>query len=84
MPCEGEFDGIKGMPLTICNGKGLCVSEELNPCVVHGCEGKECGEECLMGDIMGWCDAEENCGFSPDVECSNILIISDFHIFYRH
>ena len=28
-----------------------------------------------MGDIMGWCDARGDCGFSPDVECSKIIIL---------
>ena len=62
------------MGFSVCNGEGLCVSAELNPCAVHGCEGKGCGEECLMGDIMGWCDAAGNCEYSPDVECGNIII----------
>ena len=75
-PCVGNFQGMGG---GICDGNGRCVEPLMNPCSVHGCEGKACGEECLMGDIMGWCDARGDCGFSPDVECSKIFIINIFY-----
>ena len=52
----------------ICNGKGRCVSVLENPCSVHGCEGKLCGERCLMGDIQGWCDSKGEC-ISEVEEC---------------
>jgi len=48
----------------ICDGEGWCVSVLENPCEVHGCEGKRCGEECLMGDIMGNCNKEGQCDFN--------------------
>ena len=53
----------------ICDGKGNCVSPEMNPCAVHGCEGKDCGDSCLMGDIMGWCDATGECSFAQEPQC---------------
>ena len=52
----------------ICDGKGNCVSPRINPCAQHGCDGKKCGDNCLMGDIMGWCDHRGTCDFSP-VKC---------------
>ena len=53
----------------ICDGKGHCVSLEMNPCAVHGCEGKDCGDSCLMGDIMGWCNATGECSFAQEPRC---------------
>ena len=35
----------------------------MNPCDVHGCEGKKCGEDCLLGDIMGVCNKNGECDF---------------------
>ena len=54
---------------TVCDGKGSCVSVEMNPCEAHGCEGKDCGDSCLMGDIMGWCDAAGECIFAQKPRC---------------
>ena len=71
LPCKSKS---KIMGPSICDGKGSCVAAELNPCEVHGCEGKNCGQKCLMGDMRGWCDATGNCGFKRDVKCSNIII----------
>ena len=65
-PCTAEFDG---MGPKICDGKGRCVSPEMNPCAVHGCKGKDCGDSCLMGDIMGWCDATGDCSFAQETRC---------------
>jgi len=59
-----------GMGGGICDGKGSCVSPMINPCSVHGCDGKKCGDDCLMGDIMGWCDHRGTCDFAP-VECGH-------------
>ena len=50
----------------ICDGKGSCVSPLFNPCNVQVCKGKQCGDECTVGDIIGWCDARGNCEFNPD------------------
>ena len=50
----------------VCDRNGRCVSAMLNPCSIHGCEDKDCGEMCIMGDIAGWCDARGKCSFSPD------------------
>ena len=47
----------------VCDGDGYCVSPEFNPCSVHGCGGKECGDECLLGDILGVCNADGECDF---------------------
>ena len=65
-PCNAEFEG---MGPKICDGKGSCVSPEMNPCAVHGCEGKVCGDSCLMGDILGWCEATGECSFDQEPRC---------------
>ena len=65
-PCTAELDG---MGPKICDGKGHCVSPEMNPCAVHGCEGKVCGDSCLMGDILGWCEATGECSFDQEPRC---------------
>ena len=52
-------DGCGG----VCDGYGLCVNAEENPCEQHGCEGKSCGEECLQGDVVGVCDIYGECNF---------------------
>merc|ERR1712080_467491 len=57
-PC-GKLCGFSG----VCDDGGNCVSPEENPCVQHGCAGKSCGDECLMGDIAGYCDAHGACDF---------------------
>ena len=63
-------DKTCGQPCSegICDGNGRCASPEENPCTVHGCEGKKCGESCLNGDIMGACDASGKCA-SKGVNC---------------
>ena len=56
----------------MCDGNGFCVNGETNPCAVHGCDGKKCGDRCLRdGDIMGFCnkfldcdDIKKSCGIS--------------------
>ena len=51
-----------GFGAGICdNETESCVSAFYNPCAVHGCEGKMCGEKCLMGDLMNECDANGDC-----------------------
>ena len=59
-------DKTCGLPCSegICDGNGRCASPEENPCMVHGCEGKECGESCLSGDTMGACDASGKCSLN--------------------
>ena len=65
-----------GMP-GVCDGKGQCVSAETNPCAVHGCGGQDCGESCLMGDLMGWCDEKGKCVSSQDeVKCGKCMKIN--------
>jgi len=54
----------------VCDGQGVCVSPEENPCLEQGCGAKECGEECLQGDIIGTCDSEGECVFFGGVSCS--------------
>ena len=55
-----------------CDKHEQCVDELLYPCAFHGCAGKKCGEDCLMGDIMGFCDSDENCMYHPsDIDCGN-------------
>merc|ERR1719245_1061761 len=53
----------------MCNGSGMCVNAEMNPCSKHGCDGLGCGDSCLMGDIMGWCDRSGECLFSGPPMC---------------
>ena len=67
VPCENSELGKDG---GICDGEGHCVHPMINPCSQHGCDGKKCGDDCLMGDIMGWCDHRGTCDFSP-VKCGN-------------
>ena len=45
----------------MCDGDGYCVNPEENPCTRQGCGGKECGDECLLGDILGVCNANGEC-----------------------
>ena len=65
--CENSELGKEG---GICDGGGHCVHPITNPCSQHGCDGKECGDGCLMGDVLGWCDNEGACVSSP-VQCGN-------------
>ena len=32
-----------------------------NPCAIHGCDGKKCGDACLKGDVQGWCNSDGTC-----------------------
>ena len=63
--CENSELGKEG---GICDGGGHCVHPLTNPCSQHGCDGKECGDDCLMGDVLGWCDSQGTCSSSP-VQC---------------
>ena len=60
----------------VCDGIGHCRHLMENPCAVHGCDEKKCGEVCLNGDIQGWCDNEGKCepSFMKPV-CGRIIII---------
>ena len=58
----------------VCNRNGSCVSPETNPCEIHGCDKKRCGETCLMGDIMGWCNSKGDCEFTRDnIKCGKLI-----------
>ena len=74
--CIADWDyPTSGNRPGICNGKGVCVDPLMNPCSVHGCEGKSCGDDCLSGDIMGWCDANGNCDFqNHDPDCGGMSL----------
>ena len=62
----------------VCDGHGYCVSGEMNPCAVHGCGGKSCGDECLQGDIMGLCDENGICEFNPgNLNCGIFILWLD-------
>ena len=39
-----------------------------NPCVMQGCDGLKCGDECLSGDILGFCNANGICSSNVDQE----------------
>ena len=58
----------------ICNGYGWCTDPIMNPCSVHGCRGKNCGDECLSGDVMGVCDATGNCEFNYNPDCGGMQL----------
>ena len=72
-----------GFGAGICDNKTeSCVSAFYNPCAVHGCEAKLCGDQCLNGDIMYQCDANGYCngynhicpkGIVPSVFNSKII-----------
>ena len=67
-PTPGNRSGI-------CDGNGGCVHPLMNPCSVHGCEGKKCGDDCLSDDIVGWCDAKGNCDFqNHDPDCGGMSL----------
>ena len=57
----------------MCDKHETCVDRELNGelnlCAHHGCDGLKCGDQCLMGDILGACDANGVCDFSTSVKC---------------
>ena len=58
----------------MCDKQGKCVDINKNPCVDHGCKGKKCGDECLMGDIVGKCNANGDCEFGKIVDCGKNLM----------
>ena len=65
---SGQFHGV-------CDGSGLCVDPIENPCVEHGCSGKQCGDSCLEGDIAGRCDSNGTCEFRPvDLQCGILIL----------
>ena len=59
-PC-GEPCKLLNIEVGVCDGRGQCRHLMENPCTVHGCDGKQFGEVCLMGDILGWCGAGGRC-----------------------
>jgi len=61
--CVGKSCGEEcgGADIGVCNGDGICVSPLENPCAIHGCQGLECGESCLSGDIVGVCNVAGEC-----------------------
>ena len=63
------------------NGAPWCVSVLENPCAHHGCEGKGCGDKCLMGDMEFECNNEGICdGYHHDCgKCSGCKSISVGH-----
>ena len=63
MQC-GVLCNISPFSQGVCDGDGFCVSQEMNPCAVHGCNGKKCGDDCLSGDIRGVCNADGECDFN--------------------
>ena len=85
--------GDGGMGGGVCSGgqKGRCVSVEMNPCSCHGCKdcGLKCGEECLVGDMVGYCSRNSTCEFSEttldcdDKRKKNYIIIPNFVRIYN-
>lgn len=63
----------------VCDGKGFCTDPIMNPCSDHGCEGRKCGDECLLGDITGLCDLRGICQFSK-VFCGKYCIPKNVYI----
>ena len=64
--CKGKECGESCGTYGICNGDGFCTSAEFNPCSVHGCGGKNCGDNCLSGDLAGICNKDGECIFDID------------------
>ena len=63
MQC-GVLCNISPFSQGVCDGDGFCVSQEMNPCAVYGCNGKKCGDDCLSGDNRGVCNADGECDFN--------------------
>ena len=75
-PCYHK-NGDKG----VCNGKGYCVSEEDNPCTLHGCGEKQCGDRCVQGDLVGVCDAKGQCEYDIERVICGISISTTIFLF---
>ena len=74
-PCRIRDVGWGITQTGICDGEGRCVHLWDNPCDRNGCKGKQCGEDCLAGDIAGWCDANGNCDVTNDnPDCEGMQI----------
>ena len=58
--CIGKTCG-QACSIGICNGDGICVNPIETPCVVHGCDGLKCGDECFSEDIVGVCNIAGEC-----------------------
>merc|ERR1719510_19650 len=68
--CKGKECGVMCGDAHMCDGNGMCVFAEMNPCSKHGCDDTMmCGDSCLMGDIMGWCDAKGECVYDGMPMC---------------
>ena len=92
MPCgelcfQKDFNISKGWH-GVCDGNGVCVSRFSNPCEVHGCDGKKCGDECLRdGDIMGFCDKDLYCDYNRKpcgiwILTNFIYLMNNWYIWY--
>ena len=77
LSCEGKTCGVMCANVYgpgVCDGHGRCADPLENPCSKHGCDGLNCGDKCLMGDIMGQCDVRLNCVLGMDnLGCGRIL-----------
>ena len=73
--CEGKECGVMcDEEYMVCDGHGSCVFAESNPCLKHGCDGLNCGDVCLMGDIIGLCDVRLKCMLEGEnLGCGKIL-----------
>ena len=64
-----------GVSPGVCDGVSQCVDPIENPCVQHGCSGKQCGDGCFSGDIRGRCDANGACEILPiDLQCGTLTL----------
>ena len=63
--CAGKACGepckLLNIEVGVCDGHGQCRHLMENPCTAQGCDGKQLGEVCLMGDIQGWCGTDGRC-----------------------
>ena len=58
----------------MCDNEGYCVSPEMNPCAMHECNEKECGDSCLIGDIIGACNKDGECEIDiSSIDCGNFI-----------
>ena len=58
----------------MCDNEGYCVTPETNPCAVHDCNEKECGDLCSTGDINGACNTDGECDIDiSSINCGNFI-----------
>ena len=65
--CNKESEEYAG----ICDGGGFCDLSGAYPCFEEGCDGKQCGDQCLSGGILAHCNQFGECVDLDSVICGN-------------